>query len=296
MNHPRNPRSPVLLSHALTYAKRAEWHTFASLQSLRLFRKTPIGVHGLKARGFFVLVFLSLLAFTSCNLPGDVGNDSLQQEAATIVAMTLSAQAEQGNGTLKPASTPTTGATGTATITITPTYSVPMLKVNESTNCRSGPGQAFEILYTFLPGASTEIVGSYPQDNYWIVKLPGSQDTCWIWGEYSSASGSHWTVPSMTPPAPPTLSPPAAPTNLRYNYFCTLAGELTTDLTWSDRATNEQGYRVFRNGTLVATLPAGATSYSETINININDTLVYGVASFNPTGTSNQSTVSFSCN
>jgi hypothetical protein len=170
-----------------------------------------------------------------------------------------------------------------------------MLKVNESTNCRSGPGQSFEILYTFLPGASVEIVGAYPQGGYWVVKLPDSQDTCWIWGEYSTATGSHWTVPSMTPPAPPTQSPPAAPGNLHYNYFCTLAGQMTTDLTWTDRADNEQGYRVFRNGTLIATLPANATSFSETISININDTFTYSVGSFNTAGSSSQPSISFSC-
>ncbi len=295
MNRPRDSRNPVILNRALSKAMQSKWHTFPSPLSLRLFRKTPNGGYGIKIGGHFLLAFLSLLAFTACNFPGDTGDTSLQQEAATIVALTLSAQSIQGDGTGTPANTSMPGATGTATVTITPTYSVPMLKVNESTNCRSGPGQAFEILFTFLPGASAEIVGSYPQDNYWIVKMPGSQKTCWIWGEYSTASGSHWTVPSMTPPAPPTLSPPASPSNFRYNYFCTLAGEVTTDLTWSDRATNEAGYRVFRNGTLVATLPAGATSYSETISININDTLIYGVASFNSTGTSTQSTISFSC-
>ena len=99
----------------------------------------------------------------------------------------------------------------------------------------------------------------------------------------------------MTPPAPPTQSPPAAPGNLRYIFFCTLAGELTTDLTWSDKADNEQGYRVFRNGTLIATLPANATAFSETINININDTLTYSVGAFNAAGSSSQPSISFSC-
>ena len=241
------------------------------------------------------LSILLTLAFSACNFPGGAVDTSVEQEAATIVAMTLAAQPGQGDGTAMPAYTPTAGAMLTPTITITPTYSVPMLKVIESTNCRSGPGQSFEILYTFLPGASVEIVGHYPQENYWIVKLPGSQETCWIWGEYSTASGSHWTVPSMTPPAPPTQSPPAKPSNLYYNYSCTLAGELTTDLTWSDKADNEQGYRVSRNGTLIATLPANATAYSETISININDTFSYSVAAFNAAGTSSPATISFSC-
>jgi hypothetical protein len=251
---------------------------------------------GLRIRSIFCLFSMFVLALSACNFPGSTESPSLEEQAGTVVAMTLSAQAPGNTETANPKGTPTAGLTSTLTATLTPTYSVPMLKVNESTNCRSGPGQAFEILFTFLPGAAVEIVGSYPQGGYWIVKMPGSQQTCWIWGEYSTASGSHWAVPSMTPPAPPTQSPPGSPSNLRYTYFCTLAGEVTTDLTWSDRADNEQGYRVFRNGTLIATLPANATSYSETISININETLNYSVASFNQSGSSPQSTVAFSCN
>jgi hypothetical protein len=242
-----------------------------------------------------ILMALFFSSLSGCNLPGPTIDADLAERAATVVAMTLTAQANQGIDTQSLGNTPTPKNTRTPTVTITPTYSVPMLKVEESTNCRSGPGQAFEILFTFLPGASVEIVGHHPQDDYWIVKIPDSQETCWIWGEYSTPSGSHWTVPTMTPPAPPTQSPPTTPGNLRYNYFCTLTGELTTDLTWSDRANNEQGYRVFRNGTLVATLPANTTAYSETINININDTLIYSVESFNLTGSSSQNTISFSC-
>lgn len=236
-----------------------------------------------------------LLAASACNFPGSGGGPSLEQEAATIVALTLTSGAERPQGT--PTGTPTgpTGSTSTPTPTITPTYSVPRLQVNESTNCRSGPGQAFEILYTFLPGASVEIVGHYPQEGYWIVKRPDADGTCWIWGEYSTASGSHWTVPSMTAPSPPTQSPPAAPGNLRYTYFCTLAGEMTTDLTWSDRAGNEQGYRVYRNGTLVATLPANTTAFNETISININETFSYGVEAFNTSGSSSRPSITFSC-
>jgi hypothetical protein len=251
---------------------------------------------GARFKGISALLSVYVLVLSACNYPGSTEGVSIEEQAATVVAMTLSAQAPRATQTAIPKNPPAAGSTSTPTATLTPTYSVPLLKVNESTNCRSGPGQAFEILFTFLPGASTEIVGSYPQDGYWIVKMPNSQQTCWIWGEYSTASGSHWTVPSMTPPAPPTQSPPGGPSNLKYTYFCTLAGEVTTDLSWSDRADNEQGYRVFRNGTLVATLPANATTYSETISININNVLSYSVASFNQSGSSPQSTVTFSCN
>jgi hypothetical protein len=288
MRQPKTHRTIVPMNKD----QESRYYYYAPLRALSCLK----GRFGIRFRGISILFSVYILALSACNLPGPTSGASLEEQAATVVAMTLSAQAPRTTKTANPENTPAAGSTSTPTATLTPTYSVPMLKVNESTNCRSGPGQVFEILFTFLPGASVEIVGSYTQDGYWIVKMPGSQQTCWIWGEYSTASGSHWTVPSMTPPSPPTQSPPGSPNNLRYTYFCTLAGEVTTDLSWSDRADNEQGYRVFRNGNLIATLPANATVYSETISININATLSYSVASFNQSGSSPQSTVTFSCN
>ncbi len=245
---------------------------------------------------FALLALLFLLA--ACNLPTQP-TLSLQEQAATVVAATLRAQSLLATPTAPrsaesmPTVTPTLTLTRTPTPTITPTYSTPLLKVNASTNCRSGPGQTFDILTTFNPGATVEIVGRYPQDNYWIVKNPNG-GICWIWGEYSTATGSHWTVPSMTPPPAPTQSPPVPPGNLRYNFSCTLAGEVTTSLTWTDRANNEQGYRVYRNGTQVAKLPANATAHVDTF-ISAGGLISYGVSSFNAAGNSAQATISFSC-
>ncbi len=245
-------------------------------------------------RSFIFVVLLFLLV--GCNFPVQPPF-SLEEQAATVVAATLQAQRHLETPTMPISADTDVARTPTLvqspTPTITPTYSTPILKVNESTNCRSGPGQSFEILITFMPGATVEIVGRYPQDNYWIVKNPNG-GTCWIWGEYSTATGSHWTVPSMTPPPAPTQSPPAPPGALKYQYSCTLAGEVTTNLTWTDRADNEQGYRVYRNGTLVAELSANTTAYLD-IFISGGGLISYGVSSFNAAGNSAQATISFSC-
>lgn len=246
---------------------------------------------------FFPLLTL-LVLLAACNFPTQP-TLSPDEQAATVVAATLQAQILLATPTAPTVTEPASAVTSTPALpktltpTITPTYSTPLLQVNESTNCRSGPGQAFDILITFNPGATVEIVGRYPQDNYWIVKNPNG-GTCWIWGEYSTATGSHWTVPSMTPPSPPTQSPPAPPGSLFYNFSCTLAGEVTTTLTWKDRADNEQGYRVYRNGALIAELAADSTSYLDTF-IGVGGLITYGVSSFNTAGNSAQATISFSC-
>ena len=84
-----------------------------------------------------------------------------------------------------------------------------------------------------------------------------------------------------TPSSVPTG--PMAPGSLSV----TLAG-LTANLAWQDRSSDEDGFRVYRgvNGgalTLLATLPAGSTSYGDA-GLAANTRYDYQVAAFNKTG------------
>src|SRR5204862_5630795 len=103
-----------------------------------------------------VLVLIS--AILACNVPGAAQPISVNDQAATVIAMTLQAQPQIIGGTPiieTSAVTPTITALSTtttisaATITITPTYSTPMLTVIEQTNCREGPGQDYQILFSY---------------------------------------------------------------------------------------------------------------------------------------------------
>lgn len=89
----------------------------------------------------------------------------------------------------------------------------------------------------------------------------------------------------------PRPSGPPAPGNLAG----TVEG-LSVLLTWTDRSSNEQGFRVYRGTNagaveLIATLPAGATSYSDT-GRNSNTRYDYQVAAFNNQGETRSSRVS----
>ena len=61
------------------------------------------------------------------------------------------------------------------------------------------------------------------------------------------------------------------------------------NLGWTDNATNETGYRVYRNAQLIATLGANATSYTD--NPPGSGPYSYGVQAFNDVGTSGTPTV-----
>jgi hypothetical protein len=242
-----------------------------------------------------------ILALLACNLPPSVDQVPPPSDVQTAAALTVEAllqppvtstTQQEPQSVLPNTATPTVGPTGT----ITPTYSVPMLKVLEQTNCRSGPGQDYEVVYTYLAWKELEIVGNYPEKNYWLVKSPESPNgVCWLWGEYVEVSGSYWVVSSVTPPPTATIPPPKAP-SVEWDYFCSYAtNKIDVTLKWSDVAISETGYRVIRNGQLVAELPADSTTFIESIDLVANEKTIYEIEVYNGSGSNRSSPVSFTC-
>ncbi|MEK6256364.1 MAG: hypothetical protein N2C13_03480, partial [Chloroflexota bacterium] len=97
-------------------------------------------------------------------------------------------------------------------------------------------------------------------------------------------------LPTATPTGiGPTVTPaptaPAAPTGLAFtNQNCQGSSGFTVSISWSDNANNETGYRVYRDGLLVATLGANSTSYSHSAG-NKNSGWTYTVEAYNAQGT-----------
>jgi hypothetical protein len=243
-----------------------------------------------------------ILAILACSLPSTNQPLTVEEQAGTAIAETLTAQPANGidkTDTATAAVTPTITAGSTATSaakpTITPTYSTPFLTVLQQTNCREGPGQDYQVVFTYLAKVKLEIIGRYDPTNFWLVKSPDSKSgTCWMWGEYTEASGSYWVVPTVTPPPTATMPPPQAPANRQWNFSCS-GGNATFNLTWEDRATNETGYRIFRDGEAVAELPANSTSWTETIPLESGEDATYYLQVFGPSGTVNTATITISC-
>jgi hypothetical protein len=70
---------------------------------------------------------------------------------------------------------------------------------------------------------------------------------------------------------------------------------VTFNLQWSDRATNETGYRIYRNDKLVTELPPDSSSFSEVVSIKANEKLTYRLEAYNDAGGSSASPITFSC-
>jgi SH3-like domain-containing protein len=250
-------------------------------------------------RNFSTLVALSLLiTLPACNLPGTAQPISMDDLAATAIAATLTAQPTANTtSTATAPSTPavTSPSTSAATPTITPTYSTPMLTVLEQTNCREGPGQDYQVIFTYLAKKKLEIVGRYDPANFWLVRSPDSKTgTCWLWGQYVEVTGSYWLVPTLTPPPTATVAPPQAPSIQKWDFSCS-GGTMTFSIQWEDRATNETGYRIFRDGELVAELPANSTSFTESVALLASESATYYLQVYGPSGSANSAIMKPGC-
>ena len=244
-----------------------------------------------------------LLAILACNTPVEQvpPPDDIQTAAALTLqviftpSVSSSTSSPPATNTISPAITQTLATVGSPTITITPTYSVPMLTVQESTNCRTGPGEEYDIVVTYLTGKKLEIAGRYDPGNFWLVKSNESPSgTCWLWGQYVELAGSYSAVASVTPPATSTSAPPRGPGIVKWEFFCS-GGSLTFNVTWADNANDETGYRIFRNGEQVAELPADSTTFTDTVEVSGDQSLEYYIQVYSPTGSANSSVMRMKC-
>lgn len=242
-------------------------------------------------RKAFIIALALLSVLLGCNLPIEQpGGLSLEDEAATIVALTMQAQ--------PPKEMPTPLASPTA-ISILTSSAPAMLSVSDNTNCRSGPGTKYEIIVMLTTGNSYQVVARAAAGDYWIINAPSGGGTCWVAAEFAAVTGDTTALPEVTPAAQETSAgAPAKPGSLYYQYSCSFNGvgsDVTTTLTWSDAANNESGYRVYRNNTVIVELPANSTQYVDQTSIALGGMLEYSVEAFNAAGASPRRTISFSC-
>ena len=250
----------------------------------------------LKMLRLAAFVFLAFVV-TACNIGIKAPSSSnLNDAAATIVAQTLQAATESASkGVI--ANTPAPFASPNS-MTPTSTSTAPILTINNPTNCRSGPGTNFQLITAFNPGTKLTILGKDTADNYWLVQLPQSQDTCWASGEYATASGNFASLPDVTPTAGAANGVPTAPVFQNVNgwtYYCRGTGQTDITLSWIDRANNETGYRIYRNGNVVAELPANSTSYAETITLLSGQSVSYQIEAYNSYGAARSGVATMTC-
>jgi uncharacterized protein YraI len=231
-----------------------------------------------------IALFLVIVLLSSCNFPTPGGQ--IGPEVQTAAAQTVQAVL----------ATPLSSATADPGILATATSSgSPILSVADNTNCRSGPGTNYAIITVLAGGSSAPVVGRHPGGAYWVVDPPSVAENCWVAAEFASVSGSTAGVPEQTPdPDEAASGVPDRPGSLFYNYVCS-GGTVTTTLTWTDSADNENGYRVYRYDVLIADLPPNSTQYVDEVSGGGSTLFRFTVEAYNSAGPSASRGAEFSC-
>jgi uncharacterized protein YraI len=226
-----------------------------------------------------LLFLLVACLVTSCNLPAAGGTSP---EIATAAALTVQAAL---------AATPL--ATPPGNTSPTEALSKPVITVQDVTNCRTGPGTNYERVVQITAGQQVEVVGAFPP-NYWIVSTTAG--LCWVSAEFATPAGNLGAVPTVTAPPTPEGSAPSAISFQKWDIFCNFqTGQADISIRWSDKSSDETGFRVYRNGGVVAEFPANTTQFSETITLSSGQSVGYRVESFNAVGSASTSTISLAC-
>jgi hypothetical protein len=109
---------------------------------------------------------------------------------------------------------------------------------------------------------------------------------------------STYTTSTMIASPGSTPSPLNTPAWSAYTYTCELAaggGTMTMNLAWADRSNNEDGYRVYRDMKVIATLAPNSTSYVDVAYVATGEQLSYSVEAFNKDWKSRGSTITYGC-
>jgi hypothetical protein len=268
----------------------------------------------MKAKRSLIALNVLLAAILACNMPSaapGTGQPQQPQQQQPDLAGTITAQALY---LIQASETPafTDVPTLTPTITLTPTPTVPQVSVTSATNCRTGPGTEYDLLYTLQPGQVAELVGKYTPLSYWVIKNPAG-GICWLWGQYAVTSGNIANLPEYPPPPTPTPSMPANPSGLKVSVSCSMiksgSGPILlfveavhAVITWQDNASNEDGYYVYRNDTQIGDLSPNTTGIEDDTTLpalykvgSPPPSVTYSVQAYNSAGKSKRISKTVTC-
>jgi hypothetical protein len=176
--------------------------------------------------------------------------------------------------------------------TITPTPAVgPVFTFTQQANCRKGPNTLYESLGFGQVGEQVPIQGLSDPAGWYYVQLPAGT-RCFAAGSTGDVSGLLDDLPVIPAPPLPVLATstppaPAAPTLSLNNQVCD-ATQYVVRLSWNN-VEGEDGYRVYRDGSLIATLGANVTVYDD-VSPDYN-AHAYRVEAFNASGATSSATV-----
>jgi len=196
--------------------------------------------------------------------------------------------------------TPVPSLPPTSTVLPSSTPAPPSLLASVAAPCFNGPGDYYERVADLQSGEEAEIVGQ--SEGYWIVRT-NAGTICWVTDQGVIAQGEAASVPEVEPPPIPTPAAPVAPEHLEVLIVaCTKDKSRKPSkfvnqfhLYWQDLSNNEDGFQVYRDGSLIAELPADKTEViDQTVTQNLR-THYYYVVAYNDVGEAKSEGVGIAC-
>ena len=196
--------------------------------------------------------------------------------------------------------------------------------VTSNARCRTGPGSIYPDYEFLVPGDTSQAVGRSEKADWFLIGSLRDDGQCWIGAGVLEVDADAEVIlalaviappptpiPTVTPTLPPdpdeggsgqqppggnqggATTPPTAPANAYVaNQICT-SQDYKVTLAWFDAADNEEGYRIYRDGNLIATLGAGAQEYTD--NPPYGGPYSYTIEAFNSAGANSTSTQDPGC-
>jgi len=70
---------------------------------------------------------------------------------------------------------------------------------------------------------------------------------------------------------------------------------LSITINWDDKAVDEQGYKIYRNGAEIIALSPNSSAYTDIYAVDTGVNVNYAIEAYNQTGASAQITLSVAC-
>lgn len=180
--------------------------------------------------------------------------------------------------------------TFTATATALPTSTgLAVAYVGGSVPCFAGPQVDDNIVATIEITDAPEIRGIDKSGGFWAIQSEDG-DFCWIEAAYVTASYNPDNLEIMMPTRTPPPPKPSAIQNATAKYRCFMIefpNHVDATLTW-DKPQWVDGYRVYREGKLLAELEANETKFVVTIErrffSSASGLAIYTIEAYNSSG------------
>jgi hypothetical protein len=214
---------------------------------------------------FFISLFILLTMALACTAPALSATPSADPLRPAALATDISAPTTGTTASkpkpLAPSETPFPAPTASADLpTLTPAdtetpITFPIVTFQRNTNCRVGPLKNYFLQTSFIEGRYTTAEGRN-QDSSWLLVKPFEGPNCWVSVSNLKDPGNYSYLPVVD--FPPLPEVPFQMVVVKRD----CEGRSLVVLSWPD-VTGETGYRIYREGIMLASLKMNATEYQD---------------------------------